>query len=95
MEKLSGNGRVINEKKRASLVSFRLKSLILDLTQSKAWQVSLHPNYQSYVSTGGSGGVQIHKALDPDGSSPDFGKSVAKMTGGKAKFGMCIKHVSY
>jgi len=38
--------------------------------------------------------VTVHTALESDGSAYEFGKPTAKLSAGKSKFGMCIKHSS-
>ena len=53
-----------------------------------AWSVSLHPQGETYASTGSSGNVTIHSA------SPDnFGQRLSTLTSGRQKFGMFCSHV--
>ncbi|KAF8607791.1 WD repeat-containing protein 61 [Ceratobasidium sp. AG-I] len=58
-----------------------------DKNEESTWSVSIHPSGESYASTGSGGNVLICS------TSPDtFGESIGKLTSGRAKFGMCVKH---
>ena len=89
------NGRVIKERVVVILVCTRCDFDVMLKEDNVAWQVSLHHNYQSYVSVGGSGTVFIHNGLNSDGSTAEFGKVKGKMSPVKSKFGMSIKIVRF
>ncbi|GJJ15851.1 hypothetical protein Clacol_010129 [Clathrus columnatus] len=55
--------------------------------QNPVWAVSLHPNAQSYASTGSDGAVTIRSA-----SSSDFGSGIHNMSPGKTRYGMSLAH---
>ncbi|KAF8967484.1 WD repeat-containing protein 61 [Flammula alnicola] len=48
-----------------------------------SWSVSIHPQGETYASTGGSGNVSIHSA-----QIENFGERVATLSSGRNKFGM-------
>jgi len=52
-----------------------------------SWSVSLHPQGETYASTGGSGNVSIHSA-QPD----NFGQRLSTLSSGRQKFGMFCAH---
>jgi len=54
----------------------------------EAWSVSLHPQGETYASTGGSGNVSIHSA-QPN----NFGEKLSALSSGRQKFGMYCAHV--
>jgi WD40 repeat protein len=55
-----------------------------------AWSISLHPNSETYASTGGSGNVLIHSA-----QVENFGERLATLSPGPQKFGMTCSHVRF
>lgn len=76
-------------RKRPSLVSLRCyPNRSVPILCSAAWSVSLHPQGETYASTGSSGNVFIHSA-QPN----DFGQRISTLASGRQKFGMFCKHV--
>ncbi|KAG8782577.1 hypothetical protein FRC12_020637 [Ceratobasidium sp. 428] len=58
-----------------------------DKFDESTWSVSMHPSGDSYASTGNGGSVFICS------TAPEtFGETKGRLTSGRAKFGMCIKH---
>ena len=55
-----------------------------------AWSVSLHPQGETYASTGISGNVMIHSA-----QVDNFGLRLSTLTTGRQKFGMHCIHVCH
>ncbi|QRV72938.1 hypothetical protein RhiJN_00952 [Ceratobasidium sp. AG-Ba] len=55
--------------------------------EESTWYVSMHPSGESYTSTGNGGSVFICST-----DSEKFGETKAKLTPGRVKFGMCVKH---
>ncbi|KIY73293.1 WD repeat-containing protein 61 [Cylindrobasidium torrendii FP15055 ss-10] len=49
-----------------------------------SWTVSLHPNGETYASSGASGNVTIHSAQPGEG----FGRRLATLASGRSKFGL-------
>ncbi|PPQ65730.1 hypothetical protein CVT24_011763, partial [Panaeolus cyanescens] len=56
-------------------------------TAEPSWSVSLHPNAETYASTGSSGNITIHSA-----KAENFGEHLSSLPSGKAKFGICCVH---
>lgn len=52
-----------------------------------AWSVSLHPNGETFATTGGLGCVSIRSA-----QKDNFGQHLSKLESGRVKFGMCVSY---
>jgi len=71
--------------KRVPFIELSRSKLDLSLL---AWSVSLHPQGETYASTGSSGNVTLHSAR-PD----NFGQRLSSFTSGRQKFGMFCAYV--